>query len=200
MTQKIDKFLEEIDFVENYYFSMEDAFCEIGVKCDLLFKAKLELYQKKYQEEEAKNMASEESSIYFFTQSMIKKNSFLLTIIMLNQIWEQQIQLFTSTTNQKSAEKWLLKNKNIALDNFKEIEELHHLTNTLKHGDGKSAKLLQELNPSLFMDNFLDIENTLNYSNKLNKGIFTDNFSINVTRDDFIRYLQGIQVFWRDFP
>lgn len=136
--------------------------------------------------------------------SLMRYVSRCLWISGLAQIWEQQLIRFHNEI--------LLQNKNFNLgfedikqsfkknfydfeefESYNDINELRHLVNTIKHGNGPSSEKLRELCPRYFdAPDFLN-KDRLHY----NKTVLLEE-TLFITDEDFQRYHESLISFWNE--
>lgn len=147
--------------------------------------------------------------LYEFLNTM-KKNHLLMTISMMCQIWEQQLIKFTVT----EIRHFLSFDSNaLSFGDAKKIFELHGvifkellswnkiremrlLVNTIKHGDGESAKKLRKIRPDYFELDFIKGTDTL----ELAGAVLLDSYSLMVEEQDFRSYVEATETFWDEMP
>lgn len=140
----------------------------------------------------------------------MKKNHLLMTISMLCQIWEQQLIKFTL----KEMHHFLqFHNNSISFGDVKNIFELHDvkfenmkswekiremrlLVNTIKHGEGESARKLRKIRPDYFELDIIKGTDTL----ELAGAVLLDSYSLMVEEQDFRSYLEATETFWGEMP
>lgn len=127
----------------------------------------------------------------------------------LYQLWEQQSRLFlfremshvckikfeTFCTN-LSEIKNFYKFHNVEIEAFScwvKIEELRHLCNVIKHGDGDSAKKLRKINPVLFKR-----EGEVDYMEAYKTTLLNDTLNINEVTLNV--YKEALLSFWDEIP
>ncbi len=155
------------------------------------------------------SMTEAEVNLYETFQTM-KSNHLLITISMLAHMWEQQIVRFVH----KELQETFRDVPPLSYDKALRVIETHgvevrtrtswekiirHLVNTIKHGEGRSAKKLRKLRPDFFAtegfleDEILDIL-------ELNGAVLLDPYSLNVEESDLFDYIQATKDFWEEMP
>ncbi|MNL65521.1 hypothetical protein D3C87_1898610 [compost metagenome] len=71
------------------------------------------------------------------------------------------------------------------------------LTNTIKHGDGDSAKKLRKIRPDIFKSSFGGYSSDLL---ELNGAVLLDGYTLKVTEDDLTEYINATKTFWDEMP
>jgi hypothetical protein len=140
----------------------------------------------------------------------LKKNHLLMTISMLCQIWEQQLIKFTLTEMGHFIK---FNNDSLSFSDAKKIFELHDvkiedleswrsimemrlLVNTIKHGDGESARKLRRIRPDYFELDIIKGTDTL----ELAGAVLLDSYSLMVEEQDFENYVETTKMFWSEMP
>ncbi len=159
---------------------------------------------------------------YYEDITLMKYNSLGMWIIMMYQFWEQQVRKFLyeemihcfSLEMKDFCTRGIndFKNKfefhNIKideLDSWDEITELRLLSNTLKHGDGRSAQKLKKRHPKYFEngldkhfeDDFGDLFQ-LDFLDLYNSTLLEK--VLNISSDDFQRLCDALINFWKTLP
>nr|WP_259548270.1 hypothetical protein [Heyndrickxia oleronia] len=147
--------------------------------------------------------------LYEFLNTM-KKNHLLMTISMLCQVWEQQLIKFSLTEMRHFLH---IKNNSLSFGDAKKIFELHGvayedteswekiremrlLVNTIKHGDGESARKLRKIRPDYFELDIIKGTDTL----ELAGAVLLDSYSLMVEEQDFRSYVEATETFWDEMP
>jgi len=81
-----------------------------------------------------------------------------------------------------------------SFDSFPQLDELRLLSNTIKHGDGSSARALKEIKPDLFRQPEFDITIDL----PLDSTLLEEN--MHISENDFNRYSVNLSNWWDEFP
>ncbi|MGQ4666674.1 hypothetical protein ACUIJN_12725 [Metabacillus halosaccharovorans] len=156
------------------------------------------------------DFANDEGIQLYELLNTMKKNHLLMTISMMCQIWEQQLIKFTVTEMRHLL---LFDNNALSFGNAKKIFELHGvifkellswnkiremrlLVNTIKHGDGESAKKLRKIRPDYFELDFIKGTDTL----ELAGAVLLDSYSLMVEEQDFRSYIEATKMFWDEMP
>lgn len=79
---------------------------------------------------------------------------------------------------------------------WKKIKELRLLVNTIKHGDGDSAKQLRRMRPDFFKHDLLKEADTL----QLAGAVLLDSNSLQIKEEDFNNYIATTKSFWDEMP
>jgi len=156
------------------------------------------------------DFANDEGKQLYELLNTMKKNHLLMTISMMCQIWEQQLIKFTVTEMRH-----LLSFNNNALTfgdakkifelhgvifeellSWNKIKEMRLLVNTIKHGDGESARKLRKIRPDYFELDFIKGTDTL----ELAGAVLLDSYSLMVEEQDFRSYLEATKMFWDEMP
>lgn len=94
-----------------------------------------------------------------------------------------------------------LKNNGVDIESFsswKDIEELRHLANTVKHADGSSSEKLYELNKDLFNSDFIQNSDDFSFLGDTKPSVYKpltgDDFYVRV--GDIQRYCDSLSLFW----
>lgn len=142
--------------------------------------------------------------------TIMKSNHLFMTIVMLYCIWEQQLKKFTIRElthcfdfDKKTLEfneiKKVFELHNIKItdkNSWEKIDELKCLVNTIKHGDGKSAKKLRKLRPKFFQ-----LEQFKNFDLlEINDSVLMDFISLQIKENDFYSYIKATKDFWDEMP
>lgn len=147
--------------------------------------------------------------LYEFLNTM-KKNHLLMTISLLCQIWEQQLIKFSLTEMRHFLP---IHNNALSFSDAKKIFELHDvrfeeiaswnkvremrlLVNTIKHGDGESARKLRKIRPDYFELDIIIRTDTL----ELAGTVLLDSYSLMVEEQDFRSYVEATDTFWDEMP
>jgi len=154
--------------------------------------------------------AMEEGIELYDSLSIMKSNHLLMTVTMLFHMWEQQLICFTIrelTTYTKLGKKvfsWrdvkdILCLYGIRIEEtevWPKIRELRVLANTVKHGDGHSARDLREIRPDFFASVMLPNTDTL----ELSGSVLLDAYSLHVSDCDLFDYVEATKGFWDEMP
>lgn len=149
---------------------------------------------------------------YYEKISLMKYNTFAMWISMLYQYWEQQTRVFLYEEESHCFElefkkfctrgikdikgEFLYHKLDITkLECWKKIDELRLLCNTLKHGDGSSARKLKKKRPDLFVREGLEDIDLL----KLCKSTLLKQV-ININEKIFYKYCDILIEFWDELP
>ena len=134
-------------------------------------------------------------------------------IICLCQMWEQQLIKFLVNEKQKYGLKCYpddvkkdfgfiekaYRNHGVEfekLTNWKKINELRQLVNTLKHADGKSANTLREMRPDYF--DWGDSDFSSDTLKLYGSTLLDETLKMNI--QDFKDYLDALVAFWNELP
>jgi hypothetical protein len=133
-----------------------------------------------------------------------------MTISMLCQIWEQQLIKFTLTemghfikfhnnSISFSGAIKIFELHDVKVEDFeswKRIKEMRLLVNTIKHGDGESARKLRRIRPDYFELDIIKGTDTL----ELAGAVLLDSYSLKVEEQDFKNYVETTKMFWNEMP
>ncbi|MDH4620187.1 hypothetical protein [Brevibacillus sp. AY1] len=156
------------------------------------------------------DFANDEGIQLYELLNTMKKNHLLMTISMMCQIWEQQLIKFTVTEMRHLLS---FNNNALSFGDAKKIFELHGvifeellswikikemrlLVNTIKHGDGESARKLRKIRPDYFELEFIKGTDTL----ELADAVLLDSYSLMVEEQDFRSYVEVTKMFWDEMP
>lgn len=149
---------------------------------------------------------------YYEDLSLMRYNTIAMCIAMMYQFWEQQVRkfLFDEVSHYENIEASSFCDRGIdqikkvfcdhnfnieVMESWGKINELRLLCNVIKHGDGKSAKQLQKINPRLFAKvGFEDINLMELYNTTLLKGVLSIEEKY---LSEYAAYLIG---FWYELP
>lgn len=156
--------------------------------------------------------ASERGYEHYEELSLMQYNTRLMWIVTMYQYWEQQVRKFLYEeidrthdigSYKKFCEKGIEDIKtwfqafNLYIDQlpcWETINELRLVTNTIKHGPGKSEQQLRKIRPDLFVNPVIKIDLL-----ERNKSTL-DEIVLYVTDQDFIKYGQALIDFWTLLP
>ena len=155
------------------------------------------------------DFANDKGIQHYELLNIMKKNHLLMTISMLCQIWEQQLIKFSLTEMRH----FLHIKNNLSFGDAKKIFELHGVTfedteswekiremrllvNTIKHGDGESARKLRKIRPDYFELDIIKGTDTL----ELAGAVLLDSYSLMVEEKDFRCYMELTEAFWDEMP
>lgn len=208
-------YIKELELVDVYYRKSQPAFeftdDEIYKEVNDIFSS-LVIPERADPSEIAESM--EEMGVELYeSYRMMKSNHLFITISLLAHMWEQQISKFiTRELNNDIATPigaMEFKDAKEILDLFgldvtnraswSKIKELRHLVNTIKHGEGKSAKKLRNLRPDFFEGEGLfegDVYDIL----EINGSVLLDPYSLNVKETDLQEYINATKEFWDEMP
>ena len=133
-----------------------------------------------------------------------------MTVVMLCNIWEQQLAKFTIQELKDILEfekralnfnlfKKIFELHDIDITNlnsWKKIKELRLLTNTIKHGEGTSAEALRRIRPDFFEHDFITGADTL----ILHGAVLMNSNSLKVEENDLNDYTKATINFWDEMP
>ncbi|MEK4086086.1 hypothetical protein [Psychrobacillus sp. FSL K6-1415] len=156
--------------------------------------------------------AFEEGLRQYEVLEVMKRNHLLMTISMLCQIWEQQLIKFTMSELNNFLE---FRNNALSFNDAKKVFETHGLkveervswnniremrmlVNTIKHGEGGSARRLRAVRPDFFEHEHDDLKGTDTL--ELAGSVLLDSYSLNVKEDDFAKYVTSTEAFWEGMP
>lgn len=81
-------------------------------------------------------------------------------------------------------------------ESWAKIREMRLLVNTIKHGDGDSAKRLRKIRPDYFELDIIKGTDTL----ELAGAVLLDSYSLMVEEQDFRSYVGATETFWDEMP
>jgi len=156
------------------------------------------------------DFANDEGIQLYELLNTMKKNHLLMTISMMCQIWEQQLIKFTVTEMrhflpfQNNALSFVDAKRIFELHgiifeelvSWNKIKEMRLLVNTIKHGDGESARKLRKIRPDYFKLDFIEGTDTL----ELAGAVLLDSYSLMVEEQDFRIYVEATEAFWDEMP
>lgn len=208
----IERYKKELSMVEDYYNRTIPSFGNIEKEANDFADY---IYNNFPADENTDpstvaDFASNEGvQLYEFLDTM-RKNHLLMSISMLCQIWEQQLIKFTLTEIRH-----LIKFQNNSLsygdvkkifelhcvkfedtESWEKIKEMRLLVNTIKHGDGESARRLRKIRPDYFELDIIKGTDTL----ELAGAVLLDSYSLMVKEQDFRSYIVATELFWDEMP
>lgn len=208
----MEKFKKELSMVEDYFNRTKPIFDNIEKEAydyahSLYSSYPVDEYTDLFSVAEA---ANEEGMEFYDTLKTMKSNHLLMTISMLYQIWEQQLIKFTIQEMERYLEfnyralcfgeaKKIFELHGVRFDNtksWKKIKELRLLVNTIKHGDGVSAKKLRKIRTDFFEYDVIKGTDTL----QLAGAVLLDSYSLQVKEKDLNDYLEATKNFWSEMP
>ncbi|MFB6468671.1 hypothetical protein ACE38V_18060 [Cytobacillus sp. Hz8] len=156
------------------------------------------------------DFANDEGIQLYELLDTMKKNHLLMSVSLLCQIWEQQLIKFTLTELRHFLH---IQNNSLSFGDAKKIFELHGVTfeeiaswnkiremrllvNTIKHGDGESARKLRKIRPDYFELDIIKGTDTL----ELAGAVLLDSYSLMVEEQDFRSYVEATETFWDEMP
>ena len=159
----------------------------------------------------AAEIAQDKGVSYYMELRLVKYEFTAISIVSLYHLWEQQLRkfLFDEISHNKNIDLTtfcddgynkivdILQQFSIDIESFTSfplLTELRLLSNTVKHGDGRSARKLKEMKPELFRKPGLDIPVELS----LDSTLLEENLVI--SDNDFSRYSDTICKWWDEFP
>lgn len=201
---------KELLIVEKYYNRTKNQFDEIEQEAD----EEVELFYNSYPSDEytdpstVAEWALERGIEMYENLITMKSNHLLMTISLLYHSWEQQLIKFTIrelryriNLPQNAMDFRLVQTifelhgvKILDTRSWTKIKELKLIVNTIKHGDGDSAKKLRKIRPEFFkLEGGMD---TL----ELKGAVLLDGYSLQVKEADFYEYLKATRNFWDEMP
>jgi len=178
-----EKYLEENPSEYSYIENIEDILPEIQ---DLTFKRYLSIKNIKYRYL-CMNIVTLYQMIEQFFKSIIK--------IRISMSMDKKLKEKYKKTNfyLKDINRFYQEDYNYDFENnnyYKIIDELRLIENVIKHGEGKSANKLKQINPKYF----IKIHSSYPYDDT----IINDNLNIN--DNDFEKFYKGISNFINEMP
>lgn len=149
---------------------------------------------------------------YYQNYSLMRYNTLAMWISMLYQFWEQQVRKFLydemrnyfkiefnefCTNGIRDIKEIFKYHKMNIVDLYcwEGVDELRLLSNTLKHGDGKSAEQLRKRRPDFFVKDGLEEFDLLNmYNTTLLEEV------LNICEKDYYSYCEVLLFFWAELP
>lgn len=209
----VERHKTELSTVADYYAKTKVYFNDIDGEAK---KYRSKLYSEYRGNEDTDYSAvsewAEEESVELYQALLtMKSNHLLMTISLLYHTWEQQLIKFTirelahyfefkERVMQFNEVKKIFKLHKVSIDetdSWKMIRELKLLTNTIKHGDGESAKKLRKIRPEIFESSFGGYSSDLL---ELNGAVLLDGYTLKVTENDLIEYIIATKGFWDEMP
>jgi len=159
----------------------------------------------------AAEIAEGKGVLYYMELRLVKYEFIAMSIVSLYHLWEQQLRKFlfdeishnenidftTFCDNGYKKIVKILRQFNIYIESFTSfpiLNELRLLNNTVKHGDGGSARELKKIKPEIFRKSGLGITFELPlYSTLLEENLV-------ISDNDFSRYSDTICKWWDEFP
>ncbi|WP_449619502.1 hypothetical protein [Robertmurraya sp. Marseille-Q9965] len=208
----MERYKKELSMVAEYYNRTIPSFCDIEKEATDYADSIYNNFPADENTDPATvaDFANDEGiQLYEFLNTM-KKNHLLMTISMLSQVWEQQLIKFSLTEMRHFLS---FDNNALSFGDAKKIFELHGvifkellswnkiremrlLVNTIKHGDGESAKKLRKIRPDYFELDFIKGTDTL----ELAGAVLLDSYSLMVEEQDFRSYVEATETFWDEMP
>ncbi|MDQ0414996.1 hypothetical protein [Mesobacillus stamsii] len=208
----MERHKKELSMVEQYYIRTKPTFNDIEAEATDYAN---HIYNN-YPADESTDLsavadyANDEAIQLYDLLETLKKNHLLMTISMLCQIWEQQLIKFTLTeighfikfhnnSLSFSESKNIFELHEVKVEecaSWKMIKEMRLLVNTIKHGDGESARKLRRIRPDYFELDLIKGTDTL----ELARAVLLDSYSLMVDEQDFINYVEATKTFWNEMP
>lgn len=208
----MERYKKELSMVEEYYNRTTPSFGDIEKEANDY----ADYIYNNFPADENTDFATvadfahdEGIQLYELLETM-KKNHLLMTISMLCQIWEQQLIKFTLTELRYPLK---IQNNSLSFGEVKKVFELHGvpfeevkpwnkikemrlLVNTIKHGNGDSARRLRRIRPDYFELDIINGTDTL----ELAGAVLLDSYSLMVKEQDFESYVRATEMFWDEMP
>jgi len=203
---------KELSLVEDYYNRTKKQFDDIEKEAEDYANSLYNNYPGNEDADPASiaELAQGKGLELFEVLSIMKSSHLLMTILMLYYIWEQQLKKFTTSElkhyidfSNKILEycdiKKIFKLHKVDIEKTKswaKIKELKLLANTIKHGEGHSAKELRKIRPDFFKNKLLSGIDTLEFA----EAVLLDENSLQVKESDLNVYIKATKSFWDEMP
>lgn len=202
----------ELSIVRDYYDRTKVQFDDLEKETDEYANSIFQTYPATEYTDPASiaEWATDQGMERYETLSILKKNHLLMTILMLYQIWEQQLIRFTwqelrnilrfdrkSLSYAKAQRVFELHGVDICnTKSWGKIRELKLLVNTIKHGDGDSAEKLRKIRPDIFEFDLIGETETV----ELEGTVLLNPYALQVEESDLLEYVEAAKAFWDEMP